>query len=172
MKSVTILAFFSLNSFLIWYQTIKTVNGTLIWSMNQTLSKSLISTTNFYSHYERFMTGSSKDDRTEFFDVCGKQHYWLLSYLSTLYDSETITDIGQSALALSYNPKNFIHTFDVESRVTNESIKSVSNINFHWDNLFEEEGKAKWSRICIVTLTQKGKGARRLTESNVNYNSG
>ena len=29
MKSVTILAFFSLNYFLNWYQTIKTVNGTL-----------------------------------------------------------------------------------------------------------------------------------------------
>ena len=121
--------------------------------MNQILSKSLISTTNFYEHYENFMTGSSNDDRTEFFDVCGKQHYRLLSYLSTLFNSATIIDIGthrgQSALALSYNPRNVIHTFDIESRVTNEKIKNVSNINFHWDNLFEDEGRAKWKETIL-----------------------
>ena len=121
--------------------------------MNQNLTKSLISTTDFYNHYENFMTGSSNDDRTEFFDVCGRQHYRLLSYLSTLFNSSTIIDIGthrgQSALALSYNPSNVIHTFDIENRVTNESIKNVNNINFHMDNLFEEDGRTKWKETIL-----------------------
>jgi Bacterial protein of unknown function (HtrL_YibB) len=117
-------------------------------TMNYNLSKSLISTTDFYNRYEQFMVGSSKDDRTEFFDVCGKQHYRLLSYLSTLVNDAVIIDIGthrgQSALALSYNARNTVHTFDIEDRVSNTSIRGVNNINFHMDNLFDDDGREKW----------------------------
>lgn len=121
--------------------------------MNKILSKSLISTVDFYSRYEEFMVGSSKDDRTEFFDVCGKQHYRLLSYLSTLVNDAIIIDIGthhgQSALALSYNTRNIVHTFDIEDRVSNLKIKNVDNINFHMDNLFEFDGREKWNETIL-----------------------
>ena len=121
--------------------------------MNNILSKSLISTVDFYSRYEEFMVGSSKDDRTEFFDVCGKQHYRLLSYLSTLVNDAIIIDIGthhgQSALALSYNKRNIVHTFDIENRVSNSKIKNVDNINFHMDNLFEVDGREKWNETIL-----------------------
>jgi predicted O-methyltransferase YrrM len=121
--------------------------------MNKILSKSSISTVDFYSRYEEFMVGSSKDDRTEFFDVCGKQHYRLLSYLSTLVNDAIIIDIGthhgQSALALSYNKRNIVHTFDIEDRVSNSKIKNVDNINFHMDNLFEVDGREKWNETIL-----------------------
>jgi Bacterial protein of unknown function (HtrL_YibB) len=121
--------------------------------MNKILSKSLISTVDFYSRYEEFMIGSSKDDRTEFFDVCGKQHYRLLSYLSTLVNDTIIIDIGthhgQSALALSYNTRNVVHTFDIEDRVSNSKIKNVDNINFHMDNLFDVDGREKWNETIL-----------------------
>jgi hypothetical protein len=107
--------------------------------MNHKLSKSLISSTDFYNHYENSLKGSTNYDRAEFFDVCGRQH------LSTCFDDAIIIDIGthrgQSAMALSYNPTNTIHTFDIENRVTNDHIKNVSNISFHMDNLFEIDGR-------------------------------
>lgn len=120
---------------------------------NLTLSKEIISTTDFYNHYENFLISSSNDDRTEFLDVCGKQHYRLLSYLSCCVNDAVIIDIGthrgQSALALSYNPTNVVHTFDIEDRVTNDGIKDVSNIIFHMDNLFEIDGREKWKETIL-----------------------
>ena len=121
--------------------------------MNQKLSKALISGIDFYNHYESFLNESSNDDRIEFFDVCGRQHYRLLSYLSCCVEDAIIIDIGthrgQSALALSYNPTNIVHSFDIENRVTNESIKDVSHIHFHMDNLFEIDGREKWKETIL-----------------------
>ena len=49
-------------------------------------------------------------DDMEFFGDCGRQHYNLLAYISTLYNGIDIFDIGthrgSSALALSYNHNN------------------------------------------------------------------
>lgn len=123
--------------------------------MKYTLSKSLISTVDFYNHFEPFLMDSSNDDRIEFLGVCGKQHYRLLSYLSTCIDNAVIIDIGthrgQSALALSYNTTNIVHTFDIEKRVTNDSIKTVNNIKFHMDNLFNVEGREKWKDTILMS---------------------
>jgi len=47
----------------------------------------------------------------------GKEHYRLLMYVSTLYNNETIFDVGtnkcMSALALSYNKSNKVKTYDI-----------------------------------------------------------
>jgi hypothetical protein len=55
--------------------------------------------------------------RNYFLDVPGKEHYKLLMYISTLFNNTTLLDIGSykgcSALALSYNPSNIVHSFDV-----------------------------------------------------------
>ncbi len=122
--------------------------------MNYEISKAIISKIDFYNHYNRIMQGASKNDRIEFFDVCGQQHYRLLSHLSTLFDNSIIIDIGthkgSSALALSYNPTNTIHTFDIEERITNSCIKKINNIQFHSDNLFGDEGgKIKWNETIL-----------------------
>lgn len=121
--------------------------------MHHKVSKSLISELDFYYSFDSIMLSSSSCDRTEFFNVCGKQHYRLLSYLSTMVDNSVIIDIGthrgQSALALSYNPSNEIYTFDIEDKVTNNSIKNVKNINFQRDNLFENDGREKWYEMIM-----------------------
>ena len=89
----------------------------------------------------------------EFFNVAGKEHYRLLSYLSTLYNNSIILDIttnfGNSALALSYNKSNTIYTFDIIDKVTNMKIKKRDNIIFSIDNIFTEEGKKKWESIIL-----------------------
>jgi predicted O-methyltransferase YrrM len=74
----------------------------------------------------------------EFFQKPGKEHYRFLSYISTLFNNTTIIDIGShrgsSALALSYNSTNTIHSFDIVSNVVNEKLKAVENIQFHIEN--------------------------------------
>ena len=87
----------------------------------------------------------------EFFGKSGNQHYRLLSYISTLFNNTTIIDIGShrgsSALALSYNSTNIIHSFDIVNNVINEKVKNIENIKFHIENLFEGPGQSKWETI-------------------------
>lgn len=51
----------------------------------------------------------------------GQEHYKLLAYLSTKFDGVKIADIGTyhgcSALALSYNPKNTVVSYDISDMV-------------------------------------------------------
>ena len=115
--------------------------------MNYSITNEKINSTNFDNHFQNIM----KDD-TEFFSCNGREHYRLLSYFSTLFNGINIIDIGthrgSSALALSYNPTNTIHTFDIVDNVR-PSIKNTENIKFHHDNLFEKEGKDKWKYFIL-----------------------
>jgi hypothetical protein len=90
---------------------------------------------------------------TEFYGTPGKEHYKLLSHFSTLFDNCNIVDIGthrgNSALALSYNTTNTVYTFDIIDKVINPDIKSVNNIRFVYDDLFQEEGRQKWKDILL-----------------------
>jgi hypothetical protein len=93
------------------------------------------------------------DGCSEFHGLIGREHYKLLAYFSTLFNNATIIDIGthrgSSALALSYNPTNTVHTFDIMEKVDNQAIKARENIQFHMDNLFEPEGQAKWTETIL-----------------------
>ncbi len=93
------------------------------------------------------------DTINEFFNTPGKQHYRLLSYLSTLYNNSIIIDIGthrgSSATALSYNKTNKIYTFDILDKINNDNIKNISNIYFCYDKLFEETGQEKWKETIL-----------------------
>src|SRR5205085_11775980 len=53
------------------------------------------------------------------------------------------TKHGSSSLALSYNIKNKIISFDICDAVTNIKIKTRSNITFQIDNIFESLDKYK-----------------------------
>lgn len=79
----------------------------------------------------------------EFFGKPGKEHYRLLSYLSTLYSNSTIIDIGthmgNSALALSFNKTNTVHTFDIVKKDLDSYILNKSNIVFHTDDILKNE---------------------------------
>jgi hypothetical protein len=95
------------------------------------------------------------DDLVEFKAVPGKQHYRLLSVIANQVNNQTIIDIGthrgQSALSLSYNLSNTIHTFDIEDRVVNTEIRNRENIQFHLENLWEPEIAKKWTPTILQT---------------------
>ena len=102
---------------------------------------------NYYNEYK-----FNSNDKEEFFDKSGKQHYRLLSYISTLYNNENIIDIGthrgSSSLALSYNKSNTIYTFDIIDKV-NQSIKDITNISFQIEDIFDRTVFDKWKEIIL-----------------------
>lgn len=76
-----------------------------------------------------------------FNDVPGLEHYKLLAYFSTLYSNQTLLDIGTykgcSALALAYNKKNKVVSFDV---ITDSvGLNNIpNNIEFKVDNILND----------------------------------
>lgn len=72
----------------------------------------------------------------------GKEHYRLLTYLSTQFSNSTLLDIGTytgtSALSLSYNPSNMIHSFDIVDCVGHPILKSIPTVKYHLENLWDE----------------------------------
>ena len=88
----------------------------------------------------------------EFYNKSGKEHYRLLSYFSTLFNNSNIIDIGThmgySAVALSYNKSNTIYTFDIIDKVS-DNIKSIQNIKFCYDDLFNKDTFYKWKDIIL-----------------------
>lgn len=107
---------------------------------------------NYFIEYIN-LTNTVENDYVDFYEKCGKQHYRLLSYLSSLFNNSVILDIGthrgQSAFALSYNLSNTVHTFDIQNNIYNNVIRQKNNIQFHYDNLFEEEGQQKWKETVL-----------------------
>lgn len=91
-------------------------------------------------------------DHHEFYSSPGKEHYKLLSYFSTLFNNSNIIDIGthegHSALALSYNNSNKIHTFDIVDKGA-LPVKNVANIHFSTDNLFDKANFNKWRDVIV-----------------------
>lgn len=67
-----------------------------------------------------------------FLEQPGREHYKLLAYLSTLKNGIQISDIGTykgcSALALSYNAKNRVYSYDVSNM--RKLYNHPSNIEF------------------------------------------
>lgn len=116
------------------------------------ITNELINTINF-DLFKEFFINENDNTTQEFFSKSGKEHYKLLSYLSTLYNNVSILDIGthrgSSALALSYNKTNTIITFDIVDNVINPLIKNKENIKFNFDNLFEEEPRQKWKDTIL-----------------------
>lgn len=91
-------------------------------------------------------------DESEFKGTPGTEHYRLLSYFSTLFTNQNILDIGShkgsSALALSYNTTNTIHSFDIVDNV-NPIIKLIENIRFHKENILDETKSDKWENLIL-----------------------
>ena len=74
---------------------------------------------------------ANSEHRNYFFDVNFKEHYRLIGYLSTLFSHSDIFDIGSnlgySALALSYNASNRVVSYDLfDYRQLNQADKLVS----------------------------------------------
>jgi predicted O-methyltransferase YrrM len=123
--------------------------------MSSIITEEAINALPFENHFMELLNLANTDMHTytEFYSKPGKQHFRLLSYLSSIIHNAVIVDIGthygHSALALSYNPSNTVHTFDLKDSVYNNRISQKNNIHFHYDNLFEEEGRQKWKETIL-----------------------
>lgn len=100
----------------------------------------------------------NKDQRwvRYFLEDCGKEHYKLLACLSQQLDDINIIDIGTrdgySALSLSINPKNFVHTFDIVD--TDYNLNSKPNIAFSVDkDVIESSAELILSSTIIFSDT-------------------
>lgn len=69
----------------------------------------------------------------DFLDKPGVNHYYLISYFSSLFNDSIFLDIGTnegaSALAMVYNNRNKVYSFDlVNNRKINENLKNITYI--------------------------------------------
>ena len=102
------------------------------------------------SHYFSLFVAAETD--SDVFGEVGHEHYKLLCYLSTRFNHSTIlnigTHLGHSALALSYNATNVVHSFDIVDNVR-PLIKNAKNIRFHQEDLFDRDVFDKWSGVIL-----------------------
>jgi hypothetical protein len=86
----------------------------------------------------------------EFYGPPGKQHYRLLSTLSMQFNNRTIIDIGthkgSSALALSVNPTNTVHSFDIRHT---SYMQDLSNCTFEISNLWDPNCLQVWEQTIL-----------------------
>lgn len=88
---------------------------------------------------------------SEFFADIGVEHHRLIAYLSTFFNDGIIidvaTELGQNALALSYNPTNTVYTFDVKGKLTEEQKEykwKSRKIEFNEANLWNANVRKEW----------------------------
>jgi predicted O-methyltransferase YrrM len=72
----------------------------------------------------------------------GLEHYKLLAFISNIHEHANLIDIGTfkgcSALALSYNKTNTVHTFDIHPNLM--SLQSIpDNISVYVDDILSEK---------------------------------
>jgi len=110
-----------------------------------------------FDQYYKSIVSSNKTEEPivvnpEFYGKVGEQHYRLLAYLSTLVSNSVILDIGShlgySALSLSFQSTNVIHSFDIVDNVLT-SIKTRTNIKFHIADLFDPVGREAWKDLIL-----------------------
>lgn len=89
-------------------------------------------------------------DSSEFYGQPGREHYRLLAELASQFNGEVIIDIGthrgSSALALSTNPLNKVHSFDIISKVEPHT---ASNLHFHIADLWNPSVREQWKGILL-----------------------
>jgi hypothetical protein len=98
-----------------------------------------------------------------FFEEAGKEHYRLLSYISSLYDDSILIDIGTyqgfSALALGYNQSNKVLSYDI---IGNESVNILKdhdicdNIKFKIENILNNFNIVHSSPFIILDTAHDG----------------
>jgi hypothetical protein len=87
---------------------------------------------------------------------CGKEHYRLLCYLSTLWDGAEFCDIGtnegDSAIALGFNSKNHVHSFDINSYPLN----SIPNCTYRIGDYHKYTMCLRMSSVILYDIPHHG----------------
>jgi hypothetical protein len=91
-------------------------------------------------------------DASEHPSYPGKEHYKLLAFLSNQINSRDILDIGThrgfSAIALSHNFTNTVHSFDIVENI-DQRMKMIPNINFYIEDLWNPETREKRKEMIL-----------------------
>ncbi|BBO79784.1 hypothetical protein DSCO28_03500 [Desulfosarcina ovata subsp. sediminis] len=97
----------------------------------------------------------NKEHRNFFFDNEFKEHYRLIAYLSTLFNNATIFDIGTnlgySAIALSYNPSNTIISYDIRECREIGDPETLKNIEFNIGDVLSDKRLENAELIMLDT---------------------
>ena len=126
-----------------------------------------IDTMKYTTEHEKELTGSALQNHyaaqpgfhdTSYFHFSpGREHYRLLMHISTLFDGETLFDVGtnrcMSAMALSHNPSNRIKSYDIV-QVLAENPK-ISNVEFLLGDSTEDE-RIKSTRLIFLDVDHDG----------------
>jgi hypothetical protein len=83
------------------------------------------------------------EHRGYFLGNAGSEHYKLIAYFSSLFDNSNLIDIGtykgNSSLAMTYNPSNKVHSFDLGDYKDLHGLPI--NVIYHIDDVLKEEYK-------------------------------
>lgn len=106
-----------------------------------------------------YMLSNMSSFATLFYFKSGSEHYRLLSYISKLFENETLIDIGTdngcSAIALAQNNKNKVVTYDIVDR-KEPNIINLENIIFKLENVLLNVDNFKNTRFVFLDANQDG----------------
>jgi hypothetical protein len=108
------------------------------------------------------------NEKEHFVSNPGQEHYRLLAYLSTKYQDADIIDIGTftgiSSVALSYNPKNRVHTFDIDRKLYLKT--TPSNVLYYKDNILNPkyESLIRYSKLILIDISHNGEDEKEITD--------
>lgn len=110
----------------------------------------------------------NENEKSHFLASPGQEHYRLLAYLSTRYQDSDILDIGTftgvSAVALSYNSRNRVHTFDINRRIDLATVPN--NVLYYKDNILKPkyESLIKYSKLIMIDISHNGEDEKVITD--------
>ena len=85
----------------------------------------------------------NNEHRGYFLEKAGIEHYKLIAYISTMFDNSNLIDVGtykgNSALAMSYNSSNRVHSFDLKDFIDLHGLPV--NLTHYIDNILNENYK-------------------------------
>ena len=88
-------------------------------------------------------------------NIAGIVPYRLYAHLSTLFDDGVILDIGtlygSSALALSYNTKNHVKSYDLSEK--SKIAQRMERDNIDWNIMdFREDESIEWDKVKMIVV--------------------
>jgi hypothetical protein len=107
-----------------------------------------------------------------FYLPSGEEHYRLLIKISSFFNDTNIIDLGthlcSSAVALSYNNSNIIHSFDIKDYDESKNIKEKltgSNIKFYTTNILQtNQDLLLSSPLIFIDVDHNGETEKQIIE--------
>jgi predicted O-methyltransferase YrrM len=113
--------------------------------------------------------------RQFFLEPAGAEHYKLLAYLSSLFECKVLIDVGTyqaaSALALSYNQRNKVLSFDVNPQTAWFNTKT-QNIEYIIADILKNQSQLNEAPLIFLDTNHTGEFEHLFYEtlSDIGYN--